>query len=58
MSFEIQIMFSEMSLIWQSRSLVRDSGSKDNKWTKERICGGENFRSLLRGAFFARQLLF
>ena len=22
--------------IWQSRSLVRDSGSKGNKWTKER----------------------
>ena len=27
--------------IWQSRSLIRDSGSKSNKWTKERLCGGE-----------------
>ena len=27
--------------IWQSRSLIRDSGSKGNKWTKERLCGGE-----------------
>ena len=25
-------------------SLVRDSGGKDNKWTKERFCGGEYFR--------------
>ena len=43
MSFEIHIMSSETSLSWQSRSLVRDSGSKGNKWTKEtaqlrRVC--------------------
>ena len=41
MSFEIQRMSSKASLIWQSRLLVRDSGSKGNKWTKERLCGGE-----------------
>ena len=41
MSFEIQRMSSETSLIWQSRSLLRDSGSKGNKWTKEWLCGGE-----------------
>ena len=23
--------------IWQSRSLIQDSGSKSNKWTKERL---------------------
>ena len=41
MSFEIQRMSSETSLIWQSRSFVRDSGSKGNKWTEEWLCGGE-----------------
>ena len=41
MSFEMQRMSSETSLIWQSRSLVRDSGSKGNKWAKGRLCGGE-----------------
>ena len=27
--------------MWQSRSLIRDSGSKGDKWTKERLCGEE-----------------
>ena len=24
-------------------ALVRDSGSEGNKWTKERLCGGEQY---------------
>ena len=31
MSFKTQRMSSETSVSWQSRSLVRDSDSKDNK---------------------------
>ena len=27
--------------IWQSRPLIRDSGIKRNKWTKERLYEGE-----------------
>ena len=48
MSFEIQRMSSETSLIWQSRLLVADSVTKDNKhkWTKERLCGGESTPTL------------
>ena len=41
MSFEIQRMSSETSHICQSRSFVLDSAIKGNKWTKERLCGGE-----------------
>ena len=52
MSSEIQRMFSKTSLIWQSRSLVRDSGSKGSKWTKERLCGGE-YRKPQQGCLFA-----
>ena len=44
MSFEIHIMSSETPLIWQSRSLVRDSGSKGNKWTEELLRRGEYAR--------------
>ena len=40
MSFETQRM-SETSVSWQSHSLVRDSGSKGNKYTKERLCREE-----------------
>ena len=43
MSFEIHIMSSEMSLSG-SRWLVRDSGGKGNKWTKELLNGGEYAR--------------
>ena len=38
-SFEIQRMSSATSLMWQSRSFVRDSGSKGNKWTKNGAVG-------------------
>ena len=41
MSFEIQRMSSETLVSWQSRSLVRDAGSKGNKQIKEWLCGGE-----------------
>ena len=41
--------------IWQSRSLIRDSGSKSNKWTKERLCGGEYVCT--ESAFFVNKLL-
>ena len=34
-SAEARVMRSER------RKLVRDSGSKGNKWTKERLCRGE-----------------
>ena len=36
-SFEIQRMSSETYLIWQSRSLLSDSGTKGKKWSKERL---------------------
>ena len=41
MSFETQRMSSETSVSWQSHSLVRDSGSKGNKYKKEQLCRGE-----------------
>ena len=41
MSFQIQMMSSETSIIWQNGSLVRDSGSKSKKWTKEWLCEEE-----------------
>ena len=38
---KVQRMSSETSIIWWSRSFVRDSGSKGNKWTKQRLCEEE-----------------
>ena len=37
---EVRVMNSN-NYHFEVRSLVQDSGSKDNKWTKERLCGGE-----------------
>ena len=39
-SAEARVMNSN-NYHFEARSLVQDSGSKDKKWTKERLCGGE-----------------